>query len=77
MHFRWESIDPGNVPETFLKELGKPDMDYPAPYQWIEQGLELAENAGFPFAELRIDSLAVRDSLLSGRMAYQQGPYIT
>jgi outer membrane protein assembly factor BamA len=75
--FRWESIDSDNVPEALLNELGQPDLSYPAPYQWMEKGLELAENVGFPFAELRIDSLEVRDGLLTGRMVYQPGPYIT
>jgi len=75
--FRWTEIKFGNVPESFTEQLGKPELSYAAPYQWIEKGLELAENSGYPFAELKLDSLQIRDSLLSGRMHYSAGPLIT
>lgn len=75
--FGWKEIAEGNVPSPFLEKLGKPDLSYPAPYEWMELALELAEDSGYPFAELRIDSIQVEGAVLSGRMDYQSGPYIT
>jgi outer membrane protein assembly factor BamA len=75
--FSWEKVDLGSFPEAFVHELGTPSLDYQGPYRWMEKGLEVAENSGFPFAELKIDSLKVRDSLISGRIDYKPGPFIT
>lgn len=75
--FRWENIKTESVPEEFLKILGKPGLDYPDPYDWIEQALTYAENEGLPFAKLRIDSLSIRDSLVSGVLVFDSGPRIT
>lgn len=75
--FSWEMIKTGNVPEEFLKSLGKPRQNYPEPFLWIERALEFAENKGLPFAKMKIDSLSVRDSLISGVMIFDSGPKIT
>ncbi|GAB3231593.1 hypothetical protein J0A67_17705 [Algoriphagus aestuariicola] len=75
--FRWEKIDLGNVPPNIVAQLGTPNLSYPAPYRWMEEGLKLSENNGYPFAELKIDSLEIRDSFLSGKITYVAGPYIT
>ncbi|GAA0877709.1 hypothetical protein GCM10009119_06770 [Algoriphagus jejuensis] len=75
--FHWEKIDTGIVPATILDQIGSPEKSYTGPYRWIEQVLELAENSGYPFAEMKLDSLEVSDHMLSGRMVYSSGPYIT
>lgn len=75
--FRWENIGTGSVPEEFLASLGKPGFSYRAPYQWIDRALSYAEDTGFPFAELKIDSLTIRDNLISGVLGYNSGPRIT
>lgn len=75
--FRWEKIKPGNVPALFVDELGKPGLEYPEPFFWMERSLGLAENSGFPFAELKIDSLEIKDNLISGVMNFDSGPLIT
>lgn len=75
--FRWEEIKTGNVPATYVKELGKPSLDYSEPFLWMEKVLGHAENRGFPFAELKIDSLEIKDYLISGVMNYNSGPLIT
>lgn len=75
--FRWKEIRTGNMPEIYLDELGKPGLGYPEPFLWIERGLSFAENQGFPFAELKMDSLEVEGSLISGVMNFNSGPLIT
>lgn len=75
--FRWEKIKTDSIPEEFLKKLGKPQLDYPEPYKWIDQALAIAENQGLPFAKFKIDSLSVKDSLISGVLVFDSGPRIT
>ncbi|RIW16218.1 hypothetical protein D0X99_07560 [Algoriphagus lacus] len=75
--FRWSEINAGNVPTDYLKELGKPGLNYQEPFIWSQKVLELAENQGYPFAELALDSLQIRGSLISGVMDFSSGPRIT
>jgi outer membrane protein assembly factor BamA len=74
--FRWSKIHPGTIPDDFLTELGSPGLGYEEPFRWIQQALDLAENRGFPFAKLTLDSLAIQGNLLSGVMKYDSGPRI-
>lgn len=75
--FRWGEIRTGNVPVTFLSQLGPPGLSYSEPYLWIDRGLVLAENSGYPFASMKIDSLKIQDRLIFGVMDYSPGPMIT
>lgn len=75
--FSWERVGLESIPQDFLGSLGKPGSNYPDPYLWIDRVLTHAENQGLPFATLRIDSLTIRDSLLSGVMVFDSGPRIT
>ena len=75
--FSWKEIKTQDVPDRFLEELGKPGLSYPEPFFWIQKALALAENQGFPFANLALDSLQLEDNLISGVMNYDSGPQIT
>jgi len=75
--FRWGIIKTGNVPEEIMETLGKPGLNYSDPYFWIDRALDYAENQGFPFAKLKMDSLTVKDSLIYGVVLFDSGPRIT
>ncbi|MFN3999727.1 hypothetical protein [Algoriphagus sp.] len=75
--FRWENIKTESIPKEFLNALGQIGLNYPEPYLWIDRTLGHAENQGFPFAKLRMDSLTVNDSLISGVLVFDSGPRIT
>lgn len=75
--FRWETIKTTSIPEEFVKSIGLPGQSYPEPYLWIDRALEFAENQGLPFAKMKIDSLSVKDSLISGVLIFDAGPRIT
>ena len=75
--FRWAKIHPGTIPDDFLTELGNPGLGYEEPFHWIQQALDFAENRGFPFANLTLDSLDIQGNLLSGVLRYDSGPRIT
>ncbi|OOG69317.1 POTRA domain-containing protein [Algoriphagus sp. A40] len=75
--FSWKDINTEMMPVYYLRELGQPGSEYPAPYLWIDEALELAENSGFPFAELKMDSLEIKDHSISGVLNFSFGPRIT
>ena len=75
--FRWRALKMGNVPDLIIRQLGQPELNYSGPYRWIEMGLEIAEDSGFPFAALKIDSLEIKNNLLFGVLDYSSGPEIS
>ncbi len=82
--YRWAYLHPGNVPEDMLIRSGfreKFFREKPFRYaQWhrLETSLlRYAEDNGYPFARLWLDSLALRDQQLAGVLRYDPGPHIT
>lgn len=75
--FRWENLKMKSVPIEFFEILGRPGLSYQDPFLWINRALNIAEDRGYPFAELKIDSLAIEDNLISGVLQYNSGPRIT
>lgn len=75
--FGWGTINTDQVPQDYLKVLGNPGRNYPEPFLWIQHVLDEAENRGFPFAELALDSLEIKGNLISGIMRFNAGPKIT
>lgn len=75
--FSWESIKTNTDLDEYFSSLGKPGLQYPEPYIWIDRALTYAENHGLPFAKLRVDSLAVKDNLITGVLIFEPGPNIT
>lgn len=75
--FAWKEIGQGNVPERYWKKIGQPGKSYSAPYRWMEKLLRGAEDEGYPFASVRLDSVKVEGDELSGRFFFEDGPLIT
>ncbi len=82
--YRWAYLHPGNVPEDMLIRSGfreKFFREKPFRYaQWhrLETSLlRYAEDNGYPFARLQLDSLALHDQQLAGILHYEPGPHIT
>ncbi|WP_157963220.1 POTRA domain-containing protein [Algoriphagus litoralis] len=75
--FAWEEVNSDSLPEELIKALGKPGLGYSEPYLWMNKALTYAENRGFPFASLNLDSLSFNDSLISGVIVFDSGPRIT
>jgi outer membrane protein assembly factor BamA len=75
--FRWENVNTESLPSEYLNSLGQPGLNFPDPYLWIDRALEFAENHGFPFAKIKLDSLIVSETLISGVMILDSGPRIT
>jgi outer membrane protein assembly factor BamA len=74
--FTWEKVGQGNVPDESWKKLGPPEKSYLGPYQWMDKLALAMEDKGYPFASIRIDSLKIQDSSLSGIFHLESGPLI-
>lgn len=79
--FVWDKMSWGNLPPALLQiTFGKkkPRLEG-KPFLWKEvealqtRLLAAAENQGYPFAQLRLDSLQFEENRLSGRWDYQSG----
>lgn len=65
--YSWANLDKGNIPEEYLTAIGFREKLYRSePFspkalsRIMEQSLKLAENNGYPFASLTLDSLQIR-----------------
>ncbi|MEB2780387.1 BamA/TamA family outer membrane protein [Algoriphagus sp. C2-6-M1] len=72
----WEAISKGNVPGEYFKKLGPLSREYASASQWMLQLISTAENSGYPFAELKLDSIQRNGSGLSATLVYASGPLI-
>lgn len=79
--FVWGTMDWGNLPPALLQMTfgkKKPRFEGKA-FRWKEVEalqtslLATAENQGYPFAQIRLDSLQFEENRLSGRWHYQSG----
>ncbi|MEP2298309.1 BamA/TamA family outer membrane protein [Algoriphagus sp.] len=72
----WEKISLGNVPVELAKSLPTFSQEYRVAYQWMDQVIQGAENNGFPFAQIKLDSLQRDGTALSAVFNYDAGPLI-
>ncbi len=81
--FRWVALRPGNVPEALLREAGykerllrgKP-FSYGQLARLEERILTGADNGGYPFATVGLDSVALTGNTVAARLRFAPGPYI-
>ncbi|NEN23487.1 BamA/TamA family outer membrane protein [Cryomorpha ignava] len=73
--YKWANLDKGNIPEEYLTAIGFREKLYrnepfspKALSKIMEQALKLAENNGFPFASLTLDSLKFRDGEIDAQL---------
>ena len=73
-----DSIDKNWLNRTSWRQ--KSYLDKPFRYRQVsrlmQQLLEQAENSGYPFAAVKLDSVKIENSLLEARLQMEQGPYI-
>jgi outer membrane translocation and assembly module TamA len=80
---RWISLDKGNVEEQYLTKAGfKPiffkakPLDYNKLTQLEDDLLDVAENNGFPFATIRLDSIRMTNHFLTARLHMEKGTLV-
>ncbi|MCH7402557.1 POTRA domain-containing protein [Belliella kenyensis] len=82
--FTWISLKKGNIPDQILSKAGydsrsfdNKNIQYPAVARLFENILTVAENNGFPFASIKLDSLERENSAFKGSLNLDLGPKIT
>lgn len=81
--FRWARLQQGNVENAWLSKTSWRQREYalrPFRYQQVarlmQQLIRQAENAGYPFAALRLDSIQVDSTFLEARLQMDKGPFM-
>ena len=81
--YRWASLRPGNLQSVILNgtgfKKGKHGGTVVSPKRLVQLQTDLltaAENNGYPFASLRLDSLQAEGSTLSAAFLYKPGPFV-
>ncbi len=82
--FQWASLNPGNLNVSLLNSIGYREKFYkkkPFKYGEVnrlsEKVIAYAENNGYPFASIRLDSISIQGNMVIASLNYQSGPLIT
>jgi outer membrane protein assembly factor BamA len=81
--YKWIGLGAGNLEESFLEKIGlKKEVlknkvfDYQTFLNIQKNILTYAENHGYPFAQVYLDSIQLSDNLVVGSLKYERGTYI-
>jgi translocation and assembly module TamA len=81
--YRWAYLSKGNVPEGLLIRSGFKEklyrnskFSYNELVKLEERILTFAENNGYPFARIMLDSVAFAEGIIAAALKYEQGPVI-
>jgi outer membrane protein assembly factor BamA len=81
--YQWGSLRNGNVEKEFLDRSGFRErlyqgrlLDYAQIKSLKERILEQAENNGYPFATVRLDSLNVQDGQVEAQVFWEKGNFV-
>lgn len=73
--YEWASLENGNIPDVFLDKIGFKTRFYSdKPFHYRElknlqqKLLSYAENNGFPFAQIWLDSIRINDNQIAARL---------
>ena len=80
--YRWANLKKGTIPEEYLTSIGFREKLYrnepfsPAALTKLMEGsLKIAENNGFPFASLSLDSIVLADNSIDARLNMDLNEY--
>ncbi len=81
--FEWLTLEPGNIEKSLLRKIGYSEKDFlgkpfriKAFTRLEEKLLSYAEENGYPFASLKVDSLMIVDNQLEAILQFDTGPPI-
>jgi outer membrane protein assembly factor BamA len=81
--FRWARLRNGNLGDALLTRAGYRERFFTnkpfVPADWVrlqQRILSEAENQGYPFATVRLDSLQLTDREIAGRVVLDRGPVV-
>jgi len=78
----WQKLEQGNLESNFINESSLENfINIPFDYEQWENFSELilkkAENKGYPFAKIQLDSIQITDNKVSAKINFQKGFYVT
>lgn len=80
---KWAELKPGNVEENVLSQVGYREkvyrnrtFTYKQVHNLEEKILKYADNQGYPFASISLDSIGFTHNRISATLKYTKGPYI-
>jgi outer membrane protein assembly factor BamA len=80
---KWAALKPGNVDEGILNQAGYREklynhrlFSYKQVTSLKEKILQYADNQGYPFATISLDSICISSNRISASLRYVKGPYI-
>jgi len=81
--YKWLQLSAGNIDDLLLEKIGlkrtifkNKVFDYQYFTRIQENILTYLENHGYPFAQVKLDSIALIDNQLSASLSYSKGTYI-
>lgn len=82
-NYKWVALTPGNLPEDVLTAAGwRANQFYNQPYNHSQLGLRMAkmlqylEQNGYPFAQLKLDSIMLTHATVSAQLNIDKGDLI-
>jgi hypothetical protein len=82
-NYKWVSLTPGNLPEDVLTAAGwRANQFYNQPYNHNQLGLRMSkmlqylEQNGYPFAQLKLDSILLTNTNISAQLNLNKGDLI-
>lgn len=78
----WKALEQGNIENLFLGKLSLNDFknkifDFSIWEAFSERVLRNAENKGYPFAKIQLDSIQSKNDSISAKINFQKGFYVT
>lgn len=74
--FQLSKIRRGNAPNDLIEERPIPDSGFPEWNQWTSEILRDLENRGYPFAQVKLDSLEREGDEIYASIDLKEGPFI-
>ncbi len=75
--FQLRKIRKGNVPAYLIAKKSLPDSGFTEWNQWTSEVLKDLENTGYPFAQVKLDSLERDGEYISASIDLEEGPFIS
>ncbi len=72
----WESIAVGNVPGELSQKVDPVTSHYISGLRWMQGIIREAENKGYPFAQIKLDSIQRKGNKLAAVVDFDPGPLI-
>ena len=74
--YYWQELKWRNVPKDFIPDDLPPALSYSDAAYYMDRVMDKAENNGYPFAQIKVDSIVRSGNKLTGVIDYKAGPLI-